>query len=333
MGKKILLGALLFTAVMMLGGSVAPAGDAITLRMGFIDAAGHHYVVASEWAAEELKKRTNGTINLELYPSGQIGEEREMYEGSQFGSVDICTVVNTTLSGFIPEMAVLDQPFLFNSFDEAREVVDGKLNDMIAERMLSQGVHLAGWFESGFREVYCNRPVDKMADFKGMKLRVMENPIQVATWNAMGLIATPMTAGEIFTALQQRAIDGAEGGAHNVLIRRFFEVTNHFINTKHLFGIVAIGVSDRAYNSVPPEYRPVLMEVLKQCATLQHRLGQEMNENAKGKLQENGVTFHDIDREELKAAIGPVMENFRKNMNQEWLKVLDDHLAEIRARK
>ena len=311
--------------------SAASAEDAVTLKIGFVDAEAHSYIIAAKWMDEELDKRTNGKVRLELYHSGQLGNEREMYEGSQIGSIDICTVVNAVLSSFIPEMAVLDQPFLFDTQDEAQKLINGKLGDMCAEKIQQQGVKVVGWFESDFRNVYCNRAVDKMEDFNGMKLRVMENPIQIGTWNAMGLIATPMSPTEIFTALQQKTIDGAEGGILNVLNGRFFEVTPHIIYTKHLYSFVAIGLSERAWNKIPDEHKSAFLDVMKEGTDYQHRLAMELTDEATEELKAKyGVTFHPIDLDPLKKAIEPVMKDFRAKMDPTWLKVLEDELAIIR---
>ena len=315
-------------------GSFVGAGETISLKIGFVDAEAHSYVIATKWMDEELNKRTNGRLRLEIFHSGQLGNEREMYEGSQIGSIDICTVVNAVLSSFVPEMAVLDQPFLFDHQSEAQALINGKLGEMSAEKIRQQGVHVVGWFESDFRNVYCNRPVNRIEDFKGMKLRVMENPIQIGTWNAMGLIATPMSPTEIFTALQQRTIDGAEGGILNILNSAFYEVTRHVVYTKHLYSFVAAGVSDRAWNRIPDDLKPIFLQVFKEGTDYQHHLAMELTDMATERLKkEHGVTFHTIDLEALKQAIAPVMVGFRAQMDQTWLKVLEEELAVIKAKR
>ncbi|MCL2000394.1 MAG: TRAP transporter substrate-binding protein [Planctomycetes bacterium] len=312
-------------------GSTPAAEDVISLKIGNVVNEGHSYIVAQRWMAEELKKRTNGRLELEIYTSNQLGNERDMYEGVQMGSIDICTIADSVLTSFIPEVMVLNQPFLFNSEPEVYAVLYKRLYNMVAEKMRAQGVHLVGCFGSGFRNVYSKRPINKIEDFRGMKLRTMENQLQVSTWNAIGLIATPLPFGEVFTAMQQGTIDGAEGPVINMLIDGNHEITKHLVYTNHLYTIMFIGVSDRAWNRIPSDLKPIFQQVMDEGTRLQHKLVVELNDDAVIKLKALGVTFHDIDRAPLQKAIESAMIPFRNNMNKEWLTVLESDQAEYRA--
>ena len=330
--KKTFFVLLLVIAIsFMHKGSTFAADDVIKLKIGNVVNEGHSYIVAERWMAEELKKRTNGRLELEIYTANQLGNERDMYEGVQMGSIDICTIADSVLTSFIPEVMVLNQPFLFNSEAEVYAVLYKRLYKMIGEKMLGQGVHLVGCLGSGFRNVYSKRPITKIEDFKGMKLRTMENQLQVSTWNAIGLIATPLPFGEVFTAMQQGAIDGAEGPVINMLIDGNHEITKHLVYTNHLYTIMFIGVSDRAWNRIPDDLKPIFQQVMDEGTELQHKLVVELNEDAIEKLKDLGVTFYDIDRAPLQKAIVPAMVPFRNNMNKEWLAILEADQAEYRA--
>lgn len=300
------------------------AGKPITLKMGFVDPDGSNYVAGGKRVAEEVARLTDGKVLIEILSSGQLGNERDMYEGAQIGSIDICTIANAVLSSFIPEMTVLDQHFLFDSADQAHTVIDGKLGQLIAEKAEMQGVHIVGWMESGFRNAYSKKPITKLEDFRGMKIRTMENRMQIAAFNAMGAIATPMAAGEQFTALQQGTIDGAENAVANVLANRFYEVIKNVSWTNHLFTFIAVGMSDKAWNSIPDDLRPKVLEGIKTGCDYQRGLLVKFNNEAVVELKKLGVTFHDVDREELKAVVGPAMDQFKKDMNKEWLAVLEE---------
>ena len=227
------------------GASFARAGE-ITLKLGFVDPESSMYALGGRKMAEEIAKATNGQVKVEVFSGGVLGNERDMYEGAQMGTIDMCSVVNVVLSNFIPEMKILDQPFLFDSVEQAHKVIDGKYGELVNQKALTQGVHVVGWFESGFRNVFSNRPLTKIEDFRNFKIRTMENKMQIDTFNALGAVATPMAASEQFTALQQGTIDGCENAIANMLTNRYYEVIKNVTWTNHLYTFIAICLSDRA---------------------------------------------------------------------------------------
>ena len=207
MFKKVLGVSALAAAIMAT--SPVFAAD-VTLRLGFVDPASSSYAMGGQKFADELEKLTNGAIKVQVLAGGTLGGEREMYEGAQMGTMDMVTVVNTVLSQFIPELVLLDQPFLFDTVEEAHAAVDGKLGELVAQKALEQGVHIIGWLESGFRDTFSKDPIQNVDDFSGVKIRTMENKMQIAAFNALGAISTPMPATEQYTALQQGTIDACE---------------------------------------------------------------------------------------------------------------------------
>lgn len=301
----------------------ANGAEAITLKMGFVDPEGSVYVLSGHKLAEYVAEETGGKINIEIYSGAQLGSERDMYEGCQIGTIDICTVVNPVMSNFIPEMGILDQMFLFDTVEQAHKVIDGKLGQLIAEKARVQGVHLVGWIEAGFRNIFSRRPIASLDDFKGFKLRTMENPLQVASFNALGAIATPMASGEIFTALQQGTIDGNEAPLSNMLTNRWWEVEKNITNSNHLYAFIAICVSDNAWNSIPADLKPAFQRAIDRGVAYQRNLLLETNKKAVEELKALGCTFHEIDRDLLRETVAPVAKEYSKRFNKEWLAVLE----------
>lgn len=295
------------------------SGDVIQLKLGMVDPENSNYYKGAQAIAEEVKKATDGKVEITVYAGGQLGNERDMYEGAQMGTIDICTTASAVLTSFVPEMAVLDQPFLFADADEAHKVIDGQLGQLIAEKTAAQGVHMVGWMESGFRNVFSTKPIEKLEDFKGVKIRTMENDIHMAAFNAMGAIATPMAAGDQFTALQQHTIDAAENATANVLANNFYEITKNITRSQHLFVFIGVGVSDKAWNQIPDDLKDKFTEGVKAGCEKQRQYLVEANEAAEKELVEKGVTFYDIDTAALQTAVAPAMEQFKDRMPQEWL--------------
>ena len=324
MFKKVLGVSALAAAIM----ASSPAFSAdVTLRLGFVDPASSSYAMGGQKFADELEKLTNGAVKVQVLAGGTLGGEREMYEGAQMGTMDMVTVVNTVLSQFIPELVLLDQPFLFDNAEQAHAAVDGKLGELVAQKALEQGVHIIGWLESGFRDTFSKDPVQSVDDFNGLKIRTMENKMQIAAFNALGAISTPMPATEQYTALQQGTIDACENAVGNMLINRYYEVIKNVTNTRHQFTYILVGVSDRAWNKIPDEYKPMVGQAMKTAVEWQRQNLAEINANATEELKKLGVNFYDIDREALKAKVLPEVEKLRANVPQEWVDAVNEAVA------
>ena len=200
---------------------VGDSSGTVTLKLGMVDPDGSNFHEGALAIADEVSKATGGKVKIEVFAGGQLGNERDMYEGAQMGTIDMFTASNAVLTSFIPEMAVLDQPFLFETEEQAHNVIDGKVGELIAEKTEEQQIHTVGWMDVGFRNVFSVRPVENVDDFEGLKIRTMENDIHIAAFNALGAIATPMASGDVFTGLQQGTIDAAENAIANLIANRY----------------------------------------------------------------------------------------------------------------
>ena len=325
LAKRLIAGAVFAAAAAF--SANAMAADSVTFKLGFVDPANSSYALGGKKFAEELDKLTGGKVKVQVVAGGTLGGEREMYEGAQMGTMDMISVVNTVLSQFIPELVLLDQPFLFDNDEQAHAAVDGKLGQLIAKKAEAQGVHIIGALESGFRDTFSKNPIKTADDYKGMKIRTMENKMQIAAFNALGAIATPMPATEQYTALQQGTIDGCENAVGNMLINRYYEVIKNVTNSHHQFTYIFIGVSDRAWKKIPDEFKPKVYEAMKAAVAWQRQNLKEINENAIKELKAKGVQFYDIDREAMKAKVLPAVEKLRANVPQEWIDAYKEAVA------
>ena len=331
LNSKRLWAAILICALAAALPGLAGAEEPIVFKMGFVDPETAFFVIGGKKVAEEVEKATNGRIKIEVYASAQLGSERDMVEGAQIGTIDIATAANSVMSSFIPEMLVLDQPFLFDSYEQARHVIDGKLNDLIVEKAKAKKLHVVGWIETGFRCTFSKRPIASLADFKGLKIRTMENKMQIATFNALGAIATPMASNEQFTALQQGTIDANENALANMKTNRYYEIIKNVAYTNHLYTFIGIIMSDKAYKRIPADLMPQFLEGIRNGTTWEHEFMIKSNRESVEELSKNeGVVYREIDRDALKAAIQPAMEPFVKNMNPDWIKVIEEAKKEVK---
>ena len=309
---------LLFVLVLLIG-CKENSDQVIRFKMGLVDPENSNYGMGAKRISQEVSNATSGKIIIDVFGSGQLGNERDMYEGAQLGTVDIATIANPVLTSFIPEIAILDQPFLFETEEQAHNVIDGKLGDLIAEKALEQGIHIVGWMESGFRNCFSIRPLKNLSNFKNLKIRTMENATQIAVFESFGAIPTPMPATEQYTALQQRTIDAGENAIANVLVNKYYEVVKNITLTRHQFVFIAIGLSDKAWNRIPDELKPVFVEAVKEGANYQRALLSEANAEAEAELKEIGVTFYNIDRNELKKSASQKMVSLTNRIPKDWI--------------
>lgn len=276
--------------------------------------------------SEEVKQATGGKVQIDCFGSAQLGNERDMWEGAQLGTVDMPTAANAALTNFIPEMAILDLPFLFPTAEKAHKVIDGKLGDMIAEKALAKGVRILGWMDAGYRTFFSTKPVNKVADFKGLKVRTMENQIHISFFNALGAIGTPLPTGEQYTAFQQGTIDAAENGITFVYEGKYYEVAKHVTWTNHVFGYIAVAISDKAWKQIPDDLKPAFTAAVKKGCQYERDLLQKSSDTTVEDLKKVGVTFHDIDFNSLKNTVAPAMNPFLSKIPQEWVNVVNEAL-------
>ena len=160
---------------------------------------------------KELEARSNGRIDVQLFPNRQLGDEKPMIEGMRLGTVDAGVITNAVIAQIEPAFQLNDLPFLFESEPQAQKVLDGPVGQRLQKKLEAKGVVLVGFLEGGFRSMINNvRPVEKPEDVQGVKYRVMQNPVYIGMFSSLGGYAVPMAWGETFTAVQQGTIDGLE---------------------------------------------------------------------------------------------------------------------------
>ena len=301
---------------------VGDSSGTVTLKLGMVDPDGSNFHEGALAIADEVSKATGGKVKIEVFAGGQLGNERDMYEGAQMGTIDMFTASNAVLTSFIPEMAVLDQPFLFETEEQAHNVIDGKVGELIAEKTEEQQIHTVGWMDVGFRNVFSVRPVENVDDFEGLKIRTMENDIHIAAFNALGAIATTMASGDVFTGLQQGTIDAAENAIANLIANRYYEITKNVTMTNHIFGFMGVFVSDKAWNQIPEDLRDEFLAGVEAGTKLQRQYLVEANEAAKEELTELGVQFYEIPMDQMRELVEPAMEEFSDRMDLEWVEAL-----------
>ncbi len=256
---------------------------------------------------EQLESRSDGAIQVELFPGGQLGSVQEMTELVQSGNITMTTGASVHLSNTVGELAVLDQFLLFEDEDHARSVLDGPAGDALGEAMKTRGLKSMGFMELGFRSFTNSRaPLDSYEAFEGLRMRSADNPIQIKAWRSIGAVPVPLAWGEIYSSLQQNLIDGQESALSSMIIERFFEVQDYVSLTGHIYW-PELWIADLDwYEGLSDEDRALIDEVAAETVALQRELTAEANAATLAELEEKGLAVNELPAED-RARMGETM--------------------------
>ena len=287
-------------ASLLAGCRARRSGGRIVLRLSHSMAAGPTALDTFADAFRELAEAaTGGGVEVRLFPSGTLGQEREVVQQLQEGLVDFMVSGTAIWGSVAPKLQVFDFPFLWRDWDHAHGVADGRVGREAADYMeAAVGVRPLAWGDSfGFRHVITrSRDVREPAGLRGLKLRTIQSPIYVKAVELMGASPTPMAFGEVYTSLQTGVIDGYEHDASTTLQQRFFEVARFMARTGHIAGVLGLWASAVGLGRIPPELRPRLEAAALEAARRQRAMGAAEDRTATASLAEQGMTIREIDR-------------------------------------
>ncbi|MDD3395276.1 MAG: TRAP transporter substrate-binding protein [Anaerotignum sp.] len=262
---------------------------------------------AAKYFKMRLEQESGGTLSCDIYSDNVLGSERELLEGCQFGNYDIVLATNATVASFSNDIFCLDIPWLYDNKQQVYEVLDGPLGDTLAAGLEEKGYKLLQWQENAFRTLTNSKnKIEKVSDLKGLKIRIMENELQLAQWKAYGANPTPMAFTELFTALQQGTVNGQDNGAELTWQTKFCEVQKYYTYTKHIYSPYLILMSKEKFEKLTPEQQDVVMKVSDEAVTYERERCSEYEAVALENIKNYpGMTFTELTPEavaEFKAA-------------------------------
>lgn len=293
------------------------------------DGAQDPYAIGARAFKAAAEANSKGTLDIQLYPNRQLGDEKPMIEGLRFGTVDAGIITNSSVAQVVPAFQLNDLPFLYSSEAQAFKVLDGKVGAQMAKQLEAKGILTLGYMDSGFRSIVNNRqPVAKPEDVKGVKYRVMLSPIYIDMFNSLGGSAVPMAWGETFTAIQQGTIDGLEAPVTVLDQSKFFEVTKYLSLTNHTYSVLQFLMSKRTFDKLNPDQKRVVKEAAAQAVAEQRKTSVENTQKIIASLQAKGVKVNTVtDRSAFRERVKPVYEKYRGSIGND---LLDAALAEVK---
>ena len=274
----------------------------------------HPYNLGLVKMSELVAEKTNGAVTLDVFGNSQLGNERDLLEGLQLGSLQVTCVSTAPLAGFTDSFLVFDLPFIFETTEQARAVMDSEVGTEILNSVEDQGMKGLAWFENGFRNVTNSKlPITVPDDLKGIKIRTMENPMHMEAFRVMGADPTPMAMGDVFTALQQGTIDAQENPIPIIETNKFGEVQHYLSMTGHLFSPAPVFISTDYFNSLPAEYQTAVQEAATEAVPYQREQIDEQNVTGLESLQAAGMEVNEPEKEPFKDATKVIYDEYVKD--------------------
>lgn len=304
-------------AILMLAG-IGSASAQTTLRMSISIQQNSHYGVAIDALASEVEKRTNGRYRIQNFYASALGAEREAIEGVQLGTIDLTMTSTGPVPNFVPEVSILDIPFLFRDYAHARAVLDGPIGQEMLAKFDAKGFKALVWAENGFRHMTNNkRPVYAPADLSGLKLRTMENPVHIQAYKGFGIIPTPMAISEVFTALQQGTVDGQENPISSIQGQKFDQVQKHLSLTGHVYSPAVILMNKGQWEKLSAADKAAFTEAAKVAVVANRKRIEADEAGGVAYFRSKGMeVVENVDRSTFQAALAPVFVEFSKKFGE-----------------
>ncbi|MDR1731320.1 MAG: TRAP transporter substrate-binding protein [Synergistaceae bacterium] len=315
---------LLFCVMAVIFAYPASAADGkIVIKYGGTLPETHYSTKAMFYFKKIMEERSGGKVQVDVYTSNQIGGPRDLIEGLQFNTVQMCDNSIAAISGFTDKAMPLSLPFLFPSREVAFQFIDGEYGKALTEEIAKEmRVRIIGWHENGFRQLSNNkRTIKTPADLKGLKIRVMESPLYIRTFESLGTQPTPISFAELFTALQQGTIDGQDNPVAIFVANKYFEVQKYMSNLNHTFDFLIYQVSEDFYQGLPADIKKLYEECMTEATAYSRKLAAE-NEAADQKTAGEKIEYTFLTPEE-RAAFGALVTPV-----YDWFKKEYPHLAE-----
>jgi len=298
--RRITLGA---TLVIAITGLTAAASAQTKLKWAHVYEVAEPYHTEALWAAEEIKKRTNGKYEIGVFPASQLGNENQINEGLGLGTVDMI-YTGTSFAGSIHKpLAISGAPFMLRDFNHWKAYRDGKLFRDIAKGYEDKTKHkVVALTYYGERMVTANKEIKKPEDMKGMKLRVPPAPLYLMLTKSVGANATPIAFAEVYLALQQKTVDGQENPLPTIMAKKFYEVQSHVMLTGHITESLITIVGSHVWTKLTDAEKKVFEEVLTQAAAKASDTIREAEQKIADELRKLGKTVVTVDREAFRQA-------------------------------
>ena len=307
-------------ATQELTASASQSTETVTTDPIIIKFADFHPLEATNYTAmvkfeELLESKTNGKVDVQLFPAGQLGAQAELIDQVKLGTIDMTWGNPPYFSNLIMDFAVMDLPYMFNDYDQIESVVDGQVGQILNDKLVEQeGMRIIGWVHIGFRDMMTREiAIRSIDDFAGVKFRSPEAFAYIEMFNALGAVPTPMPWTEVYQAMKTNLVDGLETTPEGMVTSKVNEVGKYVIMTNHINTVECITINEEFYQSLPDDVKQAIDETLAELVPWQRETVININETYLQQLADEGCEIIEIDTAPLQAAMQTVWDKFIVN--------------------
>ncbi len=305
--------------------TASSAAEKIIIRVPNPLADTHATSIALEKVFKKVcEEKSGGRLSIEVYSNGQLGaNDRQMVEGVSIGTFEMSICSASAFVNFDERFGFMDLPFLFKSREAAHKAYDLELTEVMNDMLKPHHIRILSFPDGGFRHITNNkRPIKTPDDTIGLKIRTMENPIHLAAFRAFGANPTPMAFGELYTALQQGAVDGQENPIPIIYVMKFYEVQKYLSLTGHFYFVAPLFINSDFYEALPGDLRDIVADAAVQTRDYQRQLLREQEQEFLEKMKTRGVKVNEVSPEEKQLFIDK-----SKNVYDDFIKKHGDELV------
>lgn len=308
----------------------AAAEEKVVIKLGHVEPEDRSTHIACVEFKDYVEKESNGSVTVEIYPNAQLGGDRQMIESVTLNTIQMTIPATSVLTTYSPKFGVLDMPFVFNDEKAAFAALDGEVGQTLDALLPAVGLKNLGYGYNGARHISNNvKPINEPSDLKDIKMRVMESPVFIDLFNTLGANATPMSFGEVFTALQQGTVDAQENSASLVYSMKFNEVQKYYSTTGHVQGILAMIINDEFFNSMSANQQKIVSEGAR-TFLVEGQRQKEVDDTAKFMklLADGGMIINEVSPEnhaKFVETLKPMYEKYSKEIGQDMFDMVNKY--------
>lgn len=347
-GLKRLATGVLLSGVLLLGAcsndgssttkNESTATDGIqerTIKVGIGNGEAHPQGQGIVKFKELLEEKSGGKMKVQNFFDATLGDDLKMTEALQGGVQEVTVPSTSPLVGMIKEFGIYDFPFVFNNEEEAYAVLDGTVGQKLLEKLPEHGLVGLGYWENGFRNLTNSKhPIKTADDFKGLRIRTMQNEVHLDAFSKLGANPSPMAFSEVFTALETRTVDGQENPLATIKTQKYSEVQDYLSITRHVYTPFVVLVSKKFWDELSKEEQKIMSEASKEAGEYQRALNQEENEKALKLLEDEGMKINELTPEEIaimKEIIQPVTDKYAQKYGVDLVEEMMIEVKKVRG--
>lgn len=326
----------LLTTIAFAASTVCAAADfkERNIKFPIVNQIDHPQGIGAKKFADLVAEKSGGKLKVKVYPGGTLGGEQQVASAMQGGTIEASMMAPAQLVGMIKEFVVLDFPFAFANAKEADFVLDGPVGKKLLDKLPEKGLVGLGFMEQGFRSITnSKRPVNKLEDIAGLKVRTILNPLYVDMLNALGANAVPMPFPELYTGLETKAVDGQENPYATVDASKFYEVQKYMSLTQHIYNSQMMMVSKKFWDQLSADEQKVLQDASNEASTYQRKVAREIDTKLRDSLTQKGMQINDIAPAEIarmREKVKPVVDKYSAQAGEALVKEFYGELEKAR---